>query len=116
MAGGVVLIPWYATVFRGDVLADAIAEVAGPAALKYGATKYSVLRSRDDMYNIRQYVWFDSKDDWYRYWEGPEMIEFRARYLGKYQVPLVYVWHDDYGTYGIGSPTPVPEEIEEEIA
>lgn len=95
MAGGVVYVPWYATVFRSNLLADAVAEQAAPTALKYGATKYQVHQSRDDMYKITQMVWFNSKDDWYRYWEGPEMIEFRARYLGKYQIPVVYVWHDE---------------------
>jgi hypothetical protein len=95
---GVVLVPWYATILRGDLLADAVAEIAAPVAFKYGASRSTVLRSRDDMYRISQYVWFDDKDDWYRYWEGPEMIEFRARYAGKYQVPVVYAWHDDYGT------------------
>ena len=27
-------------------------------------------------------TWFESKSDWYRYWDGPEMIEFRAPQLG----------------------------------
>lgn len=92
---GVVHIQWYATVFRGDKLADGLAEMAGPAAMRYGATRYTIQRSRDDAYRILQAVWFDSHDDWDRYWEGPEMIEFRARYSGKYQVPIVYVWHDE---------------------
>jgi hypothetical protein len=30
--------------------------------------------------------------NWYEFWEGPEMIEFRARWMGKYQVPIVYAW------------------------
>jgi len=92
---GVVHIQWYATVFRGDTLADGIAEMAAPAAMRYGATRYSVQRSRDDAYRILQAIWFDSHDDWYRYWEGPEMIEFRARYMSKYMAPIVYVWHDE---------------------
>jgi hypothetical protein len=108
---GVVLVPWYATVGRGDLLADAVAEIAAPVVFNYGATKSSVLRNRDDMYRISQYAWFDHKDDWYRYWEGPEMIEFRARYMGKYQVPVVYAWHDDYGTFDApNAPTPAYEE------
>jgi hypothetical protein len=95
MAAGVVHIQWYATLLRGDLFADAVSEMAAPASLKYGATKYSVQRSRDDMYKITQMVWFDSKDDWYRYWDGPDMIEFRARYSNKYQAPIGYVWHDE---------------------
>jgi len=92
---GVIHIQWYGTLFRGDALADGITEMAAPVAMQYGATRYSVQRSQDDAYRILQMVWFDSKDDWYRYWEGPELIEFRARYTGRYMIPIVYVWHDE---------------------
>jgi hypothetical protein len=114
--GGVVSINWYATLFRGDLFADAVAEVAAPVSLKYGASRYTVLRNRDDMYQIRLLVWFESKDDYYRWWEGPEMIEFRARYSGKYQVPIDYNWHDDLGTYNVeGVYVPADEYEEEEV-
>ena len=86
---GVVHIQWYATVFRGDALADGVVDMAAPVAMRYGATRYTVQRSQDDAYRILQAIWFDSHDDWYRYWEGPEMIEFRARYATKYQIPIV---------------------------
>jgi hypothetical protein len=88
----------YATLGRGDQLADGIVDLIAPASLKYGATKYSIQRSRDDRFSIRMLYWFNSKDDWYRFWEGEEAIEFRARYMGKYQVPLTYVWHDEIGS------------------
>lgn len=91
---GVVHIPWYATLFRGDKLAAAVAEVS-EASIRYGATQYRVHRSRDDAYRITQMVWFASRLDWQRYWEGPEMVAFRAEYSGKYQVPVLYVWHDE---------------------
>jgi len=91
---GVVHIPWYATVFRGDKFADAVAELS-PLSLRYGATRYAVHRSRDDMYKINQMLWFDSKEDWYRFWESPEVTEFRTHYTGKYQIPIVYTWHDE---------------------
>jgi hypothetical protein len=114
MAGGVVHIQWYATVFRGDRLADGIVEMAVPVAMRYGATRYSVQRSQDDAYRILQMIWFDSKDDWYRYWEGPELIEFRARFMGKYQTPLVYVWHDEIAADEMPA-TPVrPRDSEDE--
>ncbi|HTW12994.1 MAG TPA: hypothetical protein VME01_09635 [Solirubrobacteraceae bacterium] len=100
MAKGVVHIQWYATIMRGDMFADAVAEWAGPVSLQYGATRFNVQRSLDDQYKILQQVWFNSKDDWYRYWEGPEMIEFRARYGGKYQIPIVYVWHEELSSGG----------------
>ena len=46
-------IPWYATGFRADKLAEALAEIA-PVALRYGATDYAVYRSRDDRYKFLQ--------------------------------------------------------------
>ncbi len=91
---GVVHIPWYATLFRGDRLAAAVSEVAA-VSLRYGATQYRVHRSRDDAYRITQMVWFESRLDWERYWEGPELVAFRAEWMGKYQVPVLYVWHEE---------------------
>jgi hypothetical protein len=82
------------------MFADAVAEQAGPVSLRYGAARYTVQRSQDDAYRILEQIWFSSKDDWYRYWEGPEMREFRARYSGKYQVPITYVWHDEHAAAG----------------
>ena len=98
MAAGVVHIPIYATLGRKYSLADGIVDMLAPATLGYGATKYTVQRSRDDRFNHRVLVWFNSKDDWYRFWEGPEAIEFRARFMGQYQVPITYVWHDEIGS------------------
>ncbi len=91
---GVVHIPWYATVFRGDKLAAAVADAAA-ASLRYGATQYRVHRSRDDAYRILQMVWFESRLDWERYWDGPEMLALRSGHSGKYQVPVLYVWNDE---------------------
>ena len=119
--GGVVWIPWYATVLRQEAFAERVAEIA-PLALRYGATKYSVHRSLDDRYRITQMAWFESKDDWYRYWDGPEMIEFRARHVGKFQIPVVYVWHDELVAGELGpevpllEPEPTPPEPEPQTA
>ncbi|HEY5319000.1 MAG TPA: hypothetical protein VIJ20_13515, partial [Solirubrobacteraceae bacterium] len=90
----IVYIPWYATVLRHEQFAEAVVEMA-PVVLRYGATRYAVHRSRDDRYKITQMAWFESKMDWYKYWEGPEMTEFRAANSGHYQIPVVYVWHDE---------------------
>jgi len=110
-APGVVWIPWYATVLRQDRFAAAVAEVA-PLALRYGATQYSVHRSRDDRYKITQMAWFERKADWYRFWDGPDMRDFRRRNYGHYQIPIVYVWHDELAVGEIGPAVPlaaVPE-------
>jgi hypothetical protein len=91
---GVVHIPWYATGLRDDRLAEALGEIA-PVALRYGASAYAVHRSRDDRYKLVQMSHFERKLDWERYWLGPEFIDFRARHSSWYQVPVLYVWHDE---------------------
>jgi hypothetical protein len=106
---GVVWIPWYATVFRQDSFALEVAQAA-PIALRYGATQYQVHRSRDDRYRITQMAWFESKTDWYRYWDGPEMNMFRARNSGRYQIPVTYVWHDELASGALGPQVPNGDE------
>jgi hypothetical protein len=104
---GVVHIPWYATLFRGDKFAAAVSEVAA-ASLRYGATQYRVHRSRDDAYRILQMVWFESRLDWERYWDGPEMVALRANHGGHYQVPALYVWNDELAADVIEQAAPSP--------
>jgi len=93
MAAGAVHIPWYATFFRGDRFAEALAQIA-PLALRYGATDYAVYRSRDDGYKFVHSVSFEDKLDFERYWYGPEFVDWRAKYTSWYQVPVLYVWQD----------------------
>ena len=90
---GIVHIPWYATVFRGDKLAVALQEIA-PVALRYGATDFAVHRSRDDRYKFLHMTTFEDKLDWERYWYGEEFNAWRADYASWYQVPVLYVWND----------------------
>ncbi len=90
---GVVHIPWYATVFRGDAFAEALKEIA-PLALRYGAGEYYVHRSRDDTYKFVQASKFESKLDWERYWYGEEFVAWREKYSSWYQIPVVYYWND----------------------
>jgi hypothetical protein len=93
MAAGTVHVPWYATVFRGDKLAEALAEIA-PVSLRYGATDFAVYRSRDDGYKFMQLASFETKVDFERYWYGPEFTAFRTETASWYQVPVLYVWND----------------------
>jgi len=90
---GVVIVPWYATGFRGDGFEEALNEAAA-VALRYGASSYAVYRARDDRYKFQQFAAFEDKLDWERYWEGEEMTYFRARHSGWYQVPVLYGWWD----------------------
>jgi hypothetical protein len=106
---GVVKVPWYATGFRADRLADALAEIAA-VALRYGALRYDVHRSTEDRYRFMQSAVFEEKVDWERYWYGAEMVEFRTRYQGWFQVPIVYEWHE---VVAEGAVVP-PEAIERE--
>jgi hypothetical protein len=75
-------------------MAAALQELA-PIALRYGASKVQVHQSRDDRYKFDHMCWFDSRADWERFWESDELIRFRARFSGWYQVPLLYTWYDE---------------------
>ena len=90
---GTVVIPWYATGFRADGLAEALNEIA-PVAMRYGASSYAVYRSRDDRYRFQQFATFEDHLDWERYWLGREMTDFRVRHSSWYQVPVQYGWWD----------------------
>jgi hypothetical protein len=90
---GTVIVPWYATGFRGDAFQLALNEVAA-TALRYGASSYAVYRARDDRYKFQQLASFGEHLDWERYWEGPEMTYFRAAHSSWYQVPVLYGWWD----------------------
>ncbi len=90
---GTVIIPWYATGFRGADLETALNEVAA-TALRYGASSYAVYRARDDRYKFQQLACFEEKLDWERYWAGPEMTDFRVVHSSWYQVPVLYGWWD----------------------
>jgi hypothetical protein len=90
---GTVIVPWYATGFRADAFEAALNEIAA-VALRYGASSYAVYRGRDDRYKFQQLARFDEHIDWERYWEGHEMVDFRARHSGWYQVPVLYGWWD----------------------
>ncbi|MGB0098086.1 MAG: hypothetical protein WBP81_36810 [Solirubrobacteraceae bacterium] len=110
---GVVHIQWYATILRQESFAESVAQVA-PLALRYGATQYSVHRSQDDRYRVTQMSWFEFKADWYRYWDGPEMTEFRRRNQGRFQSPITYIWQDELIAGSLGpevglEPSPQPE-------
>ena len=102
---GMMVVPWYATGFRGDKFEAALREAAA-VALRYGATSYAVYRARDDRYKLQQFAAFENQLDWERYWEGPEMVEFRSRHSSWYQVPVLYGWWDL--TAGGGSETVAP--------
>jgi hypothetical protein len=105
-----IYVSWYATILRQDYFAAEVARAA-PLALRYGATQYQVHVNNDDRYKITQMTWVPDHAAWYRYWDGPEMIEFRARNMGKYQVPIVYSWADEIAAGALGPEVPSPEPV-----
>jgi hypothetical protein len=106
---GYVQIPWYATVFRGDQFADALAEIA-PIALRYGATEYAVYRYREDRYRFLQLAYFEEEADWERYWFGEEFVAWRAQYSSWYQVLVVPDWSDAVSRGAIEQEAPAEAE------
>ena len=101
---GTVVIPWYATGFRGNAFEEALNEIAA-VALRYGASSYAVYRARDDRYKFQQFASFEDHVDWERYWDGPEMRLFRSSHSSWYQVPVLYGWWD---TTAAGAVAPEP--------
>jgi hypothetical protein len=90
---GAVHISWYATGFRGDQLQQELERIS-PLSVRYGATHYTVYRGLDDRYKLLQILEFDDHLDWDRFWNGPEMVDFRTYCQGWYQVPVTYAWND----------------------
>ena len=85
----VLMVPWYATGFRGDQFETALQEIA-PVALRYGATDWSIYRFKEDRYKFQQLATFEDAAQYSLYWNGPEFGAWRADYSGWYQVPVVY--------------------------
>ena len=102
---GTVHIPWYATLFRGDKFEAALQEIA-PIAMRYGASRYQVHRSRDDRYKFLQMTTFEDHADFERYWYGPEFSDMRVIASSWYTVPVLYGW-----TELVTSGTLVPETV-----
>ena len=44
--------------------------------------------------SLLQILDFDDHADWERFWNGPEMVDFRAYCQGWYQIPVLYAWND----------------------
>ena len=107
---GVVHIPWYATVFRGDKFAAALGEIA-PLALRYGATDYRIYRSRDDQYKFFHFMTFEVKADFERYWYGEDFSDWRRDFSSWYQVPVLYTWHDLLVRGGVGELEGLPNGV-----
>lgn len=105
-----VMIPWYATGFRGDRFEPLLNEIAA-IAMRYGATSYAVYRSQEDRYRFQQFASFEHHHDWQRYWEGPEMQTFRARYSGWYQVPVLYSWWTQTAGGNLEQAAPVEAQL-----
>jgi hypothetical protein len=115
MAAGVCLLPWYATLFRGDQFEEALMEIA-PLASRYNAIEWEVLRSREDRYRFRHFMTWHDKLDFDRYWYGPEFQRWRADYQGWFQIPIVYEWHDRIGRQEIRELEEAEKKAEAETA
>jgi hypothetical protein len=107
---GVVHIPWYVTLFRGDGFEQAVSEIAA-VATRYGATEYQVYRSRDDRYKFLQLATFEHKPDFERYWYGEDFSIWRRDYSSWFQVPVLYVWNDLVARGGLDAPHASSEQV-----
>ena len=88
---GSIHIPFYATLFRGDKMHAALQEIAAKAP-HYGATGWAVYRYQDDRYKFLVSFDFESKDEWNRFWNSEDFIDFRIANHSYFQIPLLYSW------------------------
>ena len=77
-----VAVSWYATIAPQGLVRRRRRQRSRRSRCATAPPSTRSTSHNDDRYKITQMTWFDSKDDWYRYWDGPEMIEFRARNWG----------------------------------
>ncbi len=86
-----------------------------PLALRYGATQYAVHRSRRrPLQDHARWRGSSPSRTGTATGTGPEMIEFRRRNSGRYQIPITYVWHEELAAGALGpevplEPAPEPE-------
>ncbi len=86
-------VAWNLTPFRSDEFVERLTPYA-ERAINYGATGFLVVRQADDELIVKQYAWFENKEDWDRYWGSELMQECRAELLGHYAVPVLYTWQE----------------------
>ena len=91
--GKAVEVLWHLTPFRSDDFVEGLAPYA-ELAINYGAKGYLLLRQADDELIVKQYAFFEKKEDWDRYWNSEAMINMRAELTGHYAVPLLYSWQE----------------------
>jgi hypothetical protein len=103
----VVTILWHATPFRGDKFEETWTPAAA-AALDYGASYWALLRSKDDPLDFTQIAAFADKKTWERYWYSEEISEARAEASGKFELPLLPVWHRVVGAGQLAEETVEP--------
>jgi hypothetical protein len=100
-----VLIPWIANPFRGDRFEEAWLPVA-EAAIDYGASYWSLVRSDEGGLEFIQTAVFPSKLDFERYWYSEEVAEARTKISGLFQVPVLPTFHKVVGTGVAGATAP----------
>ncbi|MEX1140890.1 MAG: hypothetical protein WD993_08210 [Thermoleophilaceae bacterium] len=90
--GVMVEIDWAINPFRGDKF-ELLWTPAAEAALDYGATSWSLLRSQEGGLDFIQLAHFPTKDDFERYWYSEEIAAARVQCAGLFQVPLLPKFH-----------------------
>jgi hypothetical protein len=101
-----VQIRWGVNPFRGDKFAAGWLPAA-EAALDYGATRWSFVRTLDGRLDFIQTAQFPSQKDFERYWYSDEIAEKRVELAGYYQVPLLPTFWEVVGTGEAVEPAPV---------
>lgn len=86
-------IAWNLTPFRSDEFVEKLTPYA-ERVINYGATGFLLIRQADDELVVKQYAWFENKQDWERYWYSELMQKCRAELHGHFAVPVTYSWQE----------------------
>ncbi|MGH2959264.1 MAG: hypothetical protein ACRDKE_06630 [Solirubrobacterales bacterium] len=104
-------VAWNLTPFRSDEFCDILKPYA-ERVINYGATGFLLVRQADDELIVKQYAWFEKKEDWERYWNSELMQECRAKLLSHYAVPVLYTWQEVVAFNKFPDDAEVPAEVE----
>ena len=90
--GVLVEIRWAINPFRGDKFEE-VWLPAAEAALDYGATQWSLYRSKEGMLDFTQTALFPTKEHFEQYWYSEEIAAVRVAAAGYFQVPVLPTFH-----------------------
>jgi hypothetical protein len=86
------VIDWHVHPFRAERWLEAW-EPAAARALAFGASSWSLVRSKEDPLHFRQTAVWKDRTDFDRYWFSEELTRAREQVMNLYNKPLNADWY-----------------------